>query len=154
MPHLQTKRRISDDDGTNLMPFINFLVVLIPVLMLSAEYQAINIIDTKLPKAGSQTDSLSTEKPSVNKLVICLGDSAIVIAADDRLLWSRNFSGAAFPGGALDATLQTIRSRVSPDMDRIIVASDAKVKYQRVINVMDFAKKNGFNDISITRWRG
>jgi biopolymer transport protein ExbD len=155
MATLRCKGKLSDDESTNLMPFINFLVALIPVLMLSAEFQAINIIDTKLPMAGSRADSLSLGKPDLDKLVICLGDSTVVIAADDRFLWSKNFSGAtAFPGEALDTALQTIRGQVKQDMDRIIVASDAKVKYQRVIDVMDFAKKNGFGDISITRWRG
>jgi len=153
MSHLHRARRLSDDDSINLMPFINFLVVLIPVLMLSAEFQAINILSTKLPKnAGTQTDSLSLQKPAIDKLVICVSDSSLVIATDNRFLWSRNFSGADFPAGALDTTLQVIRSRLDPDMDRIIVASDARVKYQRIIDVMDFAKKNGFADISLTRW--
>jgi biopolymer transport protein ExbD len=155
MARLVAAKKLSDDDGTNLMPFINFLVVLIPVLMLSAEFQAINVIDTRLPNAGARSDSVSIQKPDIDKLVICVGDSSVVIAADDRLVWSRNFSGAvSFPGEALDTALQTIRGQLGLDMDQIIVASDANVKYQRVIDVMDFAKKNGFSDIAITRWRG
>jgi biopolymer transport protein ExbD len=155
MLHIHNFKRLTDDDSINLMPFINFLVVLIPVLMLSAEFQAINILDTKLPaNTGTQIDSLSLQKPEVDKLVICVSDSSLVIATDSRFLWSRNFTGSEFPAGALDTTLQTIRGRLGPDMDRIIVASDARVKYQRIIDVMDFAKKNGFNDISLTRWRG
>jgi biopolymer transport protein ExbD len=155
MAQINHAQRHSDDDSTNLMPFINFLVVLIPVLMLSAEFAAVNILSTKLPRnAGTQADSLSLQKSEMDKLVICVSDSSVVIATDNRFLWSKNFTGNEFPANALDTTLQTIRGHLEPDNDRIIVASDARVKYQRIIDVMDFAKKNGFSDISITRWKG
>ena len=155
MPDFPRGRRLAHDDAVDLMPFINFLVVLIPMLMLSAEFAAVNIVAAKVPQdTGSRTDSLSLQRPVIDKLVICVGDSSLVIATDNRFLWSRNFPGNEFPGNALDTTLQAIRGKLGPDMDRIIVASDARVKYQRVIDIMDFAKKNGFADIALTRWRG
>lgn len=146
--------RTHGDDSVNLMPFINFLVVLVPVLMLSAEFQAVNILSAKLPDAGVRTDSPSLMKPAARSIVICVSDSSLILAADDRILWSRNFPKEMFPGAALDTSLRVFRSRTDPGVDRIIVASDAKVKYQTVIDVMDFARKNGFSEISVTRWRG
>jgi biopolymer transport protein ExbD len=148
------KRKITDEVEINLMPFINFLVVLIPVLMLSAEFSQINILDAQTAKTGSDPTTTSDQKSTCRNLVICLSDSAINIASDDRFLASINCTSQYLPATELTSALSAIRSGIPPTMDRIIIASDRKVKYQRVIDVMDLAKKNGFGDISITRLRG
>ena len=61
------KRKITDDTEVNLMPFINFLVVLIPVLMLSAEFSETNILEAKPGAGGAQIDSASAIKPAVTR---------------------------------------------------------------------------------------
>jgi biopolymer transport protein ExbD len=52
------------DLNIDLKPFINFLVVLIPVLMLSAEFAKISIINLKLPEGRGATTERKQTKPS------------------------------------------------------------------------------------------
>ena len=148
-----SQKKLTEDDSLNLMPFINFLVVLIPVLMLSAEFSAINILDATPAKAGVQTDRPSGANSGINNLVICLSDSAVILSANDRLLWTMNCTDKKFPAGDIDRNLQIIRKKAGPDMNALTIASDATVAYQRLIDVMDLARKNGFDDIAIAKMR-
>ena len=147
-------RRLTDDDTINLMPFINFLVVLIPVLMLSAEFSAVNILDATPAKTGAQTDHPSDAKTGLKNLVICLSDSSVILSADDRFLWSMNCTANDFSEAELEKNLKIVRDKADPGMNAITIASDPKVAYQRLIDVMDLAKKNGFDDIAIVKLRG
>ena len=55
---------VAEDMEIDLKPFINFLVVLIPVLMLSAEFAKISVINMKLPEGrGSNTAEAQTQRP-------------------------------------------------------------------------------------------
>jgi biopolymer transport protein ExbD len=147
------KRKITDDEGgVNLMPFINFLVVLIPVLMLSAEFSQINIIDA-CPVRGGGTDSLSLERPIPTQLAICISDSAITIAGNERFLASIPCTPRFLPEQQITEALATIRSGLTANRDQITIASDNRVKYQRLIDVMDLARKHGFTDVSIAKLR-
>jgi biopolymer transport protein ExbD len=82
----------SDDIQIDLKPFINFLVVLIPVLMLSAEFAKISIINLKLPEGrGSQTMSKVTKAPESDDsdkllLTMIVTDSVVTLGAKGGFL--------------------------------------------------------------------
>lgn len=76
----------------DMKPFMNLMVVLIPLLLLSAEFAKIAIIDIKLPEnRGSQTQSAVT-KPSdedkSNKLLLTaiITDSVVTLGAKGGFL--------------------------------------------------------------------
>jgi biopolymer transport protein ExbD len=147
------KRSIADDTEVNLMPFINFLVVLIPVLMLSAEFSETNILEAQPATGGARIDSASILKPAMTTIVVCISDSAVNIASNERFLAGIGCSSCFFPAEEISGALASIRSALPAKMDRITIASDITVKYQRLIDVMDLARKNGFTDVSIARLR-
>lgn len=80
------------DLSIDLKPFINFLVVLIPVLMLSAEFAKISIINLKLPEGrGSQTQSTVTNRPLDDEsdkllLTMIITDSVVTLGAKNGFL--------------------------------------------------------------------
>jgi biopolymer transport protein ExbD len=83
----------SEDMSIDLKPFINFLVVLIPVLMLSAEFAKISVINLKLPEGrGSNTQEAQTVRPmdleDPNKLLLTMiiTDSVVTIGAKNGFL--------------------------------------------------------------------
>ena len=75
------------DGEIDLKPFINFLIVMIPVLMLSADYASMAIINMKLPEnRGSQTNSAVTERVEEENegkllLTMIVTDSVVTIMA-------------------------------------------------------------------------
>jgi biopolymer transport protein ExbD len=93
----RAKKMIAEGGGghdlsIDLKPFINFLVVLIPVLMLSAEFAKISIINLKLPEGrGSQTDSAVKDAPLQDDsekllLTMIVTDSVVTIGAKGGFL--------------------------------------------------------------------
>jgi biopolymer transport protein ExbD len=71
----------------DLKCFMNLMVVLIPLLIVSAEFSKVAIIDIKLPEArGSQTRSAVTEQPQEDKsakilLTAIITDSVVTLGA-------------------------------------------------------------------------
>lgn len=82
----------SEDMSIDLKPFINFLVVLIPVLMLSAEFAKISVINLKLPEGrGSNTEEAQTARPLEDEsdkltLTMIITDSVVTIGAKNGFL--------------------------------------------------------------------
>jgi biopolymer transport protein ExbD len=82
----------SEDMSIDLKPFINFLVVLIPVLMLSAEFAKISVINLKLPEGrGSNTAEAQTVRPPEDEsdkllLTMIITDSVVTIGAQNGFL--------------------------------------------------------------------
>lgn len=91
------KKMISGSGGhggdIDLKPFINFLIVLIPVLMLSAEFAKIAVIELKLPESrrGSNTEKAQTVRPLNDEsdkllLTMIVTDSVLTIGAKNGFL--------------------------------------------------------------------
>jgi biopolymer transport protein ExbD len=93
MGQVARKKAVADDDmQIDLKPFINFLVVLIPVLMLSAEFAKISVINLKLPEGrGSNTQEAQTARPMDDEsdklmLTMIITDSVVTIGAKNGFL--------------------------------------------------------------------
>ncbi len=76
----------------DLKPFINFLMVLVPVLMLSADYGSISLIKLKLPEGrgsqvneGSKQQSLKDESDKL-LLTMIISDSVVTLGAKGGFL--------------------------------------------------------------------
>jgi len=71
----------------DLKCFMNLMVVLIPMLLISAEFAKVAVIDIKLPEArGSQTNTAVTEQPQEDKsekllLTAIITDSVVTLGA-------------------------------------------------------------------------
>lgn len=75
----------------DLQSFMNLMVVLIPMLLLSAEFAKIAVIDIKLPEArGSQTQQSVTQKPKEEEekllLTAIVTDSVVTLGAKGGFL--------------------------------------------------------------------
>lgn len=86
-------RKIGDkcDTEMDLKPFMNLMVVLIPILLLSAEFAKISIIDIKLPKdrgVNPPKRDTSPNKDESNKLILTamITDSAITLLSRTSIL--------------------------------------------------------------------
>jgi biopolymer transport protein ExbD len=86
------KRPNIEAEDVNLMPFMNLMVVLIPMLLVSAEFAKVAVIDIKLPEArGSNTDVTQKNPPDENKdekllLTAIITDSVVTLGAKGGFL--------------------------------------------------------------------
>ncbi|MCL2689435.1 MAG: biopolymer transporter ExbD [Chitinispirillia bacterium] len=81
------KSEVKPAPEIDLKCFMNLMVVLIPMLLMSAEFSKVAIIDIKLPEQrGSQTKSAVTEQPQEDKsakilLTAIITDSVVTLGA-------------------------------------------------------------------------
>lgn len=81
------KRPNIEPQEMDLKCFMNLMVVLIPMLLISAEFAKVAVIDIKLPEArGSQTNTAVTEQPQEDKsekllLTAIITDSVVTLGA-------------------------------------------------------------------------
>lgn len=81
------KTELSPAPELDLKCFMNLMVVLIPLLLVQAEFAKVAVIDIKLPEArGSQTRSAVTEQPQEDKstkilLTAIITDSVVTLGA-------------------------------------------------------------------------
>lgn len=81
------KKSVMSSSDMDLKPFMNLMVVLIPMLLVSAEFAKVAIIDIKLPEArGSQTKQAVTQQPTEDKsnkllLTAIITDSVVTLGA-------------------------------------------------------------------------
>jgi len=81
------KRPNLEPEEMDLKCFMNLMVVLIPMLLISAEFAKVAVIDIKLPEArGGQTDKAVTEQPTEDKsekllLTAIITDSVVTLGA-------------------------------------------------------------------------
>lgn len=81
------KKKIMASSDMDLKPFMNLMVVLIPMLLVSAEFAKVAVIDIKLPEQrGSQTKAAVKEAPTEDKsekllLTAIITDSVVTLGA-------------------------------------------------------------------------
>jgi len=86
------KKKSMSVDDMDLKPFMNLMVVLIPMLLLSAEFAKVAIIDIKLPEGrGSQTQQAVKKQPPEEEetkllLTAIITDSVLTLGAKGGFL--------------------------------------------------------------------
>jgi biopolymer transport protein ExbD len=84
---MRTRKKLTASIDMDLKPFMNLMVTLIPMLLISAEFAKVAVIDIKLPEArGSQTKTAVTEQPKEDKsekllLTAIITDSVVTLGA-------------------------------------------------------------------------
>ncbi len=90
LPKLLSKK--NSDEELDLKPFMNLMVVLIPILLISVEFAKISIIDVQLPRGRgvdtTKKDSNGNNTSDSNKLLLTaiISDSAITLGAKNGFL--------------------------------------------------------------------
>ena len=142
---------------TNLFPVMNLMVVLIPLLLSTATYVRIGVIELDLPPAASgQADEtvLPREEERSLDLAVSITEEGFYISSALAVLTGPE-GGPYIPKrvnennlleydySALSNSLYDIKSQAQgrfPDAENIIVQADLQIKYQVLIHTIDAAR--------------
>jgi len=127
------RRRGNDEVDLDVTPFMNLMIVLVPVLLLSMVFVHTTVIDLNFPSAQAAAE-LDVE--SVH-LEIQVFDDEIVVA-DGRSVIKRisGFSRGHHNFGKLSLTLRELKRRLPEKRDAVILLED-HTDYQTLVSVMD-----------------
>lgn len=124
-------------DEVDLLPLMNLFVVLIPMLLLSAVFFKVAVIQLGL------ADPAQAAEPSAPAWQL-----SIAIAADQVEVDSPDGHASFTSMEECEAALRVLQAQHSDRHDATLVAGD-DVHYERVIAVMDAARAAGFHEVAL-----
>lgn len=150
-------RHVVDCD-LELRPLMNVFIVLIPMLLMSAVFMEIRVIETSSSHASSVA-SAQPAKPAL-QLALHIRSGAYVLMGDG--IASIEFMRAdTARKGVLDAaTTERLTAALAqivalhPDNHEIRIVAEPGTHYQEIVMLMDLARTAGLSDAALAGARG
>ena len=141
----------------NITPMMNLMVVLIPLLLTSAEFVQLGVIELNLPPAAEGRNSGAMPREDVRKLdlTVTITDNGFFISTSMAVLGSDGEDSPSIPlteegvdsfvynYSALSEKLYEIKQKAVnrfPDSDKLILVAEPDIDYQTVVSTMDACK--------------
>jgi len=131
------------ESDLELMPLMNLFVAMIPMLLISAVFLNVTVIDMKAP---SDTQASTSHKPSLLLAVTIKKDYFVVEGRGVQKHVIRRADEDA--DEQLAAALAEISTQ-HPDNQDIIVISEPRTHYGDIVAVMDIARANGAPSVAL-----
>ncbi|MEJ2130546.1 MAG: biopolymer transporter ExbD [Gammaproteobacteria bacterium] len=129
---LRTRREHEAD--LNVTPFMNLMIVLVPVLLLSMVFTHTAVIDLDFPSGGASSNKLDPEKL---QLEVHVYDTQLVVSdARGGVIRRLTKKGGQHDFDGLSKVMQEIKRRVPKKRD-IIILLEPDTDYQTLVSVMD-----------------
>lgn len=132
------------DGNLELMPLMNVFVALIPMLLLSAVFIKVTVIDLNAPPTAESSNA--DDKPKL-ALAITIKDDYFVVEGDriqKRVIARADQDAKTQLSGALGEIVAA-----HPDNQEIMIISQAKTRYEDIISVMDISRDAGLPSVSL-----
>lgn len=153
-PSKRSSRTVEEVE-INMTPIMNLMVVLIPLLLTSATYVKIGVIDLNLPPAvGTSVSQLQAPKEIEKKLdlAVTVTEDGFYISSSMEIIRSANNQGpsiALTDSGAYD--FKTLAEKLLEikkeamnkfsDTKNIVIQAEPDINYQLLIDTMDAARE-------------
>ena len=157
MAYRPSLRRHRREEGTelNLTPIMNLMVVIIPLLLTSAAFVKLGIIELNLPPAAGAVAGSASPMPKENvrnlELVLSITDNGFYIFSALTAAQKSDTTAPSIPrlddGGydfaALSQKLYEIKREAGSsfaDGEAIVIQAENKITYQILVSTMDAAR--------------
>ncbi len=162
------RRSLSKVEELNLIPVMNLVSILIPFLLMAAQFVHLAVIDSTLPAIGTpQEVEEEPDKPPL-RLTVAITDKGLIIGGADQII---NPEGAEAPppaegeerpptipcksGGTctspddydyaeLTRLLGLIKDEY-PDEENVILLPESRIPYEVIVRVMDATREDREN---------
>lgn len=138
----------------NMTPVMNLMVVLIPLLLTSAQFIKIGVIDLNLPPAvGARGSAVEAPKEAEKKLdlAVTITDKGFFISSSLAILQGVKQGAPSVPNSnigeydyeALSKLLFDIKKKaigIFPDTEKIVIQAEPDINYQVLVSTMDAAR--------------
>ncbi len=138
-------RNIIEND-LEIMPLMNLFVALIPMLLISAVFLNVTVIDMKAPPDASDAARNEGEKENL-ALAVTIKDGHFVVEGSRiaKHVIARTDENADL---RLAGVLSDVAARF-PDNENIMIISQPHTLYTDIITVMDISRESGLPSVSL-----
>ena len=138
-------REIIEGD-LEIMPLMNLFVALIPMLLISAVFLNVTVIDMKMPTDASAAEAASDTKKAL-RLAVTIQDERFVVEGRSMRTTSVSRSDADAED-QLAKILADVKAK-HPDNEDIIIISQPTTRYDDIILIMDLSREAGMGAVSL-----
>ena len=133
------KQRVQDDADLDVTSFMNLMIVLVPVMLLSLTFRQITVLEINLPNLG-KGDGGGLDTPGQLEVVI-EKDRFDVFYPTDNLIKTVPLinEGKSYDFRQLTLVLQGVKNKL-PERKDIMIRAKADTDYQTLVSTMDAAK--------------
>lgn len=157
---MRKARKEFEEKGLDLVPIMNLVTILIPFLLMSAQFVTLAVIDTTLPAISEAppTEPKEEEEDKLNLSILITNEGYTITGADEVLPKDDEENGPNVPClengcptpesydyAALTKKLVTVKNRW-PDEQNAILVPETKIPYEVVVLTMD-ASRNDPEDV-------
>ncbi len=153
-PSKRKRRPDATEPDLNLTPIMNLMVVLIPLLLSSAEFVKLGMIELNLPPAAGAAATAVSQMPQETEkkldLTVTVTDKGFYIASSAAVALGKSGEGPTIPKLAdkynfqkLTEYLYKIKQKadgVFRDDNKIIILAEPSIDYQTVVSTMDASR--------------
>lgn len=134
------RARFETEADVDVTPFMNLMIVLVPVLLLSLAFTRTTILELNMPEASAATEAATPPSEQLRLEVWIYGDELVLADAGRGVLQRLDTDPEAGPDFAgLAAALVDIKARV-PEHEQITLLLDPDVPYELLIATMDHVR--------------
>jgi biopolymer transport protein ExbD len=132
-----------------LMPLLNVFIAIIPLLLLSAAFIQVSVIQATLP--GDASAAAAPNEDMALDLAVYIRHDVYVVTGRgiETQSVARNADSHDAVRTELTEMLRAIAS-AHPDTRELRIVSEPKTKYEEIIEVMDIARGAGLPETSLT----
>jgi biopolymer transport protein ExbD len=129
-------RKFKHQDAADLdvTPFMNLMIVLVPVLLLSMVFTHTTVIDLNFPTGESATDTFDPD--AVHLEVVVRGDTLVVADGRGGIIKTIPKLDGSYDFNQLSLVMQELKRRM-PEKQDITVLLEQETDYQTLVTIMD-----------------
>lgn len=146
-----SRRKEPKDLSLNITPFLNLMVVLVPVLLSGVVFSRVAILEMNLPSAQGKEAHAAAPKETF-QLIVTIRHNALIVRGSGVGTARLPARRGKYNLKKLGALLQQVKGKY-PREKSVIVLSEPEIPYESLIAVMDtcreFKRDLLFPDISI-----
>jgi biopolymer transport protein ExbD len=126
-------RRLHNEPDLDITPFMNLMIVLVPVLLLNMVFAHTSVLELNFPMG----ESLTPEQAEELQIQVVIQPNRLVVA-DNRggVIKTIDQNNGHYDFAVLQEVMKELKSRV-PDKKDVIIMPSRETSYQALISVMD-----------------
>ena len=128
------KHKHQDAADLDVTPFMNLMIVLVPVLLLSMVFTHTTVIDLNFPTGEGAAEAFDPE--AVHLEVVVKGDTLVVADGRGGTIKTIPKVDGTFDFAQLSQVMQELKRRM-PEKQDITVLLAAETDYQTLVTIMD-----------------